>query len=122
MAYDISFGGVEMPPPKSGGGLVITHEGIWSSNTGRSSAGKMMGTLVATKTKLRFQWNALSWEDAERIRGAVYGAGFTTCSYPGLSGETVTIEGYFGTPTFSQYSWQDGKRYATGIAVDFIER
>ena len=80
----IYFGGVEMPAPKLNGGLVETYENVWSADTGRNSAGRMMGTLVATKAKLKFIWNALSWADAAKIRNAIYGAGFTTCTYPGV--------------------------------------
>ena len=64
MDRKIFFGGVEMPAPKVNGGLVETYEDVWSANTGRNSAGSMVGTLVATKAKLKFSWNALSWEEA----------------------------------------------------------
>ena len=122
MDRKIFFGGVEMPAPKVNGGLVETYEDVWSANTGRTSAGSMVGTLVATKAKLKFSWNALSWEEAARIKSAIYGKGFTTCTYPGVDGQTHTVTGYFGTPSFSQYSWQDGLRWATAIAVNFIEQ
>ena len=122
MTYSIAFGGVEMPPPKVNGGLVETYEDVWSADTGRNSTGSMVGTLVATKTKLKFSWNALSWDEAARIKDAVYHKGFTTCTYPGVDGETHTVTGYFGAPSFSQYSWLDGRRWATAITVDFIEK
>ena len=122
MAYAISFGGVEMPAPKVNGGVVETYEDVWSANTGRNGAGRMVGTLVATKAKLKFSWNALTWAEAAKIKSAIYGKGFTTCTYPGVDGTTRTIRGYFGTPTFSQYSWVDGLRWATAISVNFIEQ
>ena len=90
----IYFGGVEMPAPKLNGGLVETYENVWSADTGRNSAGRMMGTLVATKAKLKFSWNALSWADAAKIRNAIYGAGFTTCTYPGVVGQDHTVNVY----------------------------
>ena len=122
MAYAISFGGVEMPAPKVNGGVVETYEDVWSANTGRNGAGRMVGTLVATKAKLKFSWNALTWAEAAKIKSAIYGKGFTTCTYPGVDGTTRTIRGYFGTPTFSQYSWADSLRWATAISVNFIEQ
>lgn len=122
MAYAISFGGVEIPAPKVNGGVVETYEDVWSANTGRNGAGRMVGTLVATKAKLKFSWNALTWAEAAKIKSAIYGKGFTTCTYPGVDGTTRTIRGYFGTPTFSQYSWADGLRWATAISVNFIEQ
>ena len=96
MDRKIFFSGVEMPAPKVNGGLVETYEDVWSANTGRNSAGSMVGTLVATKAKLKFSWNALSWEEAARIKSAIYGKGFTTCTYPGVDGQTHTVTGYFG--------------------------
>ena len=102
MDRKIFFGGVEMPAPKVNGGLVETYEDVWSANTGRNSAGSMV--------------------EAARIKSAIYGKGFTTCTYPGVDGQTHTVTGYFGTPSFSQYSWQDGLRWATAIAVNFIEQ
>ena len=54
--------------------------------------------LVATKAKIKFSWNALSWQEAAKIKNAIYGKGFTTCTYPGVDGQTHTVTGYFGTP------------------------
>ena len=122
MSETILFGGVEMPAPKVNGGLVETYEDIWSANTGRNAAGSMVGTLVATKVKLKFSWNTLSWEDAAKIKAAVYAKGFTTCTYPSVDGVSRTVTGYFGTPSFGQYSWAEGKRWATSVTVDFIEK
>lgn len=122
MNYEIRFDGVVMPTPKANGGLVESYEAVWSANTGRNSAGSMVGTLVATKTKLKFSWNALNWADAAKIKNAVCGKGFTTCTYPGVDGTSHTLTGYFGAPTFSHYSWEEGRRWATAIAVDFIEQ
>jgi hypothetical protein len=101
---------------------VETYEAIWSANTARNSAGSMVGTLIATKAKLQLSWSALTWEEAALIKGAIYGVGFATCTYPSVDGSMRTITGYFGTPTFSHYSWQDGLRWATAISVHFIEQ
>ena len=122
MAYELKIGGAAMPAPKSDGGLVETYEAIWSANTGRDDTGTMVGTLVATKTKLKLSWAALTWAQANQILAAIRGKGFTTITFPRVDGSTRTLTGYFGTPTFSQYSWAEGLRWATGISVDFIEK
>lgn len=122
MNYDITFDGVTMPTPALENGLVETYEPIWSSDTGRTASGKMVGTLVATKAKLKFSWNALSWADAAKIYNAIYGTDFVTISYPSVDGTIHEATGYFATPSFSQYSWRDGLRWATEISVDFIEQ
>ena len=122
MNYDITFDGVTMPPPAAESGLVETYEPIWSADTGRTASGKMVGTLVATKAKLKLSWNALSWADAAKICSAIYGSGFVQCTYPSVDGTFHAVTGYFGTPSFSQYNWHDGLRWATEISVDFIEQ
>lgn len=122
MEYNIKFDGVAMPPPALESGLVETYEPIWSADTGRTASGKMVGTLVATKVKLKFSWNALSWPDAAKIQKAIMGKSFVSCSYPSIDGTLHEVTGYFGTPSFGQYSWADGVRWATEISVDFIEQ
>ncbi len=122
MAYEITVNGTVLPTPKASGGLVETYEDVWSANTGRDATGEMVGTLVATKAKLSIEWNALSFAEAAVILSAIYNKGFVTLSFPSLDGTTHTIAGYFGSPAFTQYSWADGMRWATGISVDFIEK
>ncbi len=122
MGCEITFDGAVMPVPKANGGLVETYEDVWSANTGRNGAGEMVGTLVATKAKLKLSWNALTWEEAAQIKNAILGKGFTTCTYPSVDGSSRTIRGYFSTPTFSQYSWAEGLRWATAVSVNFIEQ
>ena len=122
MSYAVYFNGVEMPAPKLDGGVIETYEDVWSANTGRNAAGRMVGTLVATKAKIKFSWSALTWAQAAKIKNAIYGKGFITCTWPGVDGVSHTATGYFGTPTFSQYSWQDNRRWATAISVNFIEQ
>lgn len=122
MTYDITVNGVTLPAPAVEGGLTESYESIWSSDTGRTASGKMVGTLVATKAKLKFTWNALTWTEASTILGAILNKGFVTCTYPSIDGTVHSVTGYFGTPSFGQYSWADGLRWATEISVDFVEQ
>ena len=85
----IYFGGVEMPAPKLNGGLVETYENVWSADTGRNSAGRMMGTLVATKAKLKFSWNALSWADAAKIKTRSMAPGLRPAPIPAWTARII---------------------------------
>ena len=88
----IYFGGVEMPAPRLNGGLVETYENVWSADTGRNSAGRMMGTLVATKAKLKFSWTELGrcGEDQERdLWRRVYDLHLSRRGRPGPYGERL---------------------------------
>ena len=50
---DLFVGGVKMPPLKA---LTITHEKVWSSNTGRAADGTMIGDLICLKYKLQAEF------------------------------------------------------------------
>ncbi len=41
-------------------GVVISREKIWSANTGRTAAGKMVGTVVAVETTIKIKWPPLT--------------------------------------------------------------
>ena len=64
---NLTINGVEMPNPAMEG-VTISTEKIWSANTGRSASGKMVGTIIATKTTISIKWPALTPEQAAKIR------------------------------------------------------
>lgn len=123
MAYaDIKVNGVTLPTPALEG-LVISHEKIWSSGSGRSSTGAMTGTIVAIKRTIRLTWPPLTASEAALIDRAVNTKiEFFSVEYTTETGETGSGTFYAGAPTFTHYSFVAGKRYLTGVTVDLIER
>jgi hypothetical protein len=113
----------KMPTPAQGG-MTITSEKIWSSNTGRSSSGKMLGTIVAIKSKITIKWAALTPNEAKTIENAVSNEDnpFVTMKYTDMTGTTVTKTVYFGTPSYTWYSWANGIQWVTDVTVDGIEQ
>lgn len=119
---ELKINGVVMPPPALQG-VTITTEKIWSSDTGRTSSGRMVGTMVAKKSKIAIKWPALTMEQAETIEAAVSGSGaFVPMEYTDMGGKTVKKTVYFGTPTYTIYSLADGFQYILDASVDGIEQ
>ena len=120
---NLTINGVEMPNPAMEG-VTISTEKIWSANTGRSASGKMVGTIIATKTTISIKWPALTPEQAAKIEAAVSNGinPFVPIAYPDMAGNRVTKTVYFGTPTYTLYSWADGVRYVKDVSVEGIEQ
>ena len=121
MAFTIN--GVAMPEPAHEG-VQVTDEPIWSSDTGRSQTGKMVGDIVAWKTTVAVTWPPLSFADSQRLRNALRNAGnFFNIGYNDFSGtSTVTKKVYCSSLPRTLYSIAAGLRLHTGITVTFIEQ
>lgn len=120
---ELKINGVTMPTPALEG-LTISTEKIWSSDTGRTSAGKMVGTIVAVKTTISITWPVLTMDQVAVIEAAVsdQDAPFVPIQYTDMTGQTVTKTVYFGTPTYTVYSWADGLQYVESVKVEGIEQ
>lgn len=120
---DLYINGVKMPDPALEG-VTVSREKIWSSNTGRTTSGKMVGTVVAVKTTLKIKWPVLTPAQVAVIENAVSDAGnpFVPVKYTDATGATVTKTMYFGTPSYTVYSWADGMQYIKNASVDGIEQ
>lgn len=120
---ELIINGKVMPTPAHQGVTISTNK-IWSSNTGRTSSGKMVGTIVATKSKLEIKWPPLTEEQVAGIEAAVSDINnpFVPVEYTDMTGETVTKTMYFGDVKYTQYSWSHGMRYVTDVSVSAIEQ
>ena len=120
---DLYIIGTKMPDPALEG-VTVNREKIWSSNTGRTTSGKMVGTVVAVKTTLKIKWPILTPAQVATIEGAVSDPDnpFVPVKYTDATGSTVTKTMYFGTPSYTVYSWANGRQYIKGACVDGIEQ
>lgn len=120
---DLYIGGVKMPTPAAEG-VTITREKIWSADTGRTASGRMVGTIVSIKTTVKIKWPPLTMAQVETIEAAVSDRShpFTTLKYTDMTGKTVTMTVYFGTPTYTVYSWASNLQLVENVSVDGIER
>lgn len=100
--YVLVIDGVPMPTPKRDG-IVVSQEKIWSSDTGRSASGKMIGTLIGIKTTVQITWGLLTPAEADLIQKAVSRTDkpFSVMEYTDINGETSSKTVYFNTPSFT---------------------
>ena len=103
---------------------MISREKIWSANTGRTAAGKMVGTVVAVKTTIKIKWPPLTPAQVAVIESAVSDGDnpFVPVKFTDATGVTVTKTMYFGTPTYTVYSWANGRQYLRDVSVTGIEQ
>lgn len=115
--------GITVATPKQGG-VTITDEPVWSSNTGRSTTGKMVGDIIAWKTTVAVTWPPLSFSDAKKLRNAIKDAGaFFNIKYNDFSADTLTEKTvYTSNIQRALYSIAEGYRKHTGFTVTFIEQ
>lgn len=120
---DLYINGKKMPTPALEG-VVISREKIWSANTGRTAAGKMVGTVVAVKTTIKIKWPPLTPAQVAVIERAVSDGDnpFVPVKFTDATGVTVTKTMYFGTPTYTVYSWAAGRQYLRDVSVTGIEQ
>ena len=120
---DLYLNRKKMPTPALEG-VVISREKIWSANTGRTAAGKMVGTVVAVKTTIKIKWPPLTPAQVAVIESAVSDGDnpFVPVKFTDATGVTVTKTMYFGTPTYTVYSWANGRQYLRDVSVTGIEQ
>ena len=123
-------GGTQVAEPAHKG-INVTDETIWSSNTGRSSTGKMIGDIVARKSTIEVTWNVLTYAEAKEIIDAIKNAGeFFYIKYPDVSAginsdgslKYAVKEVYAGNVPRGLYSLHKGIRYYTDVQITFIQR
>lgn len=114
---------VLMPDPKQGG-VKIKKEKVWSENTQRTASGRMVGDIVCIKRTLTIEWPPLTNEQVRRIDNEIsnINKAFVQVKYTDEAGAVNTMWAYFGTPAYTLYSWANGIRYVSGVAVDAIEQ
>ncbi|MGM9594205.1 MAG: hypothetical protein ACI3U8_07610 [Candidatus Onthomonas sp.] len=120
---NLTINGETMPDPALEG-VTINTEKVWSSNTGRTASGKMVGSVIAKKTTIKIKWPVLTPEQVSKIEAAVSDAShpFVPVQYTDMCGNRVTRTVYFGTPSYTVYSWADGLRLIKDTTVDGIEQ
>ena len=108
MADILRSGGVVLPAPVS---ITVNDEIIWTSDTGRTMDGTMVGDPVANKKTVSIKWGVLPESD-----------GFFPFTFRD-DGINVTIEVYRGTISKEQIGrLGDGIFWYRSVTVDIIQR
>lgn len=117
----MKINGVTVRSPAKGG-IVVTDEPIWSSNTGRATSGKMVGDIIAWKTTVDVTFPPLSFSESKKIRDTIKSAGkFFYIEYDDF-GETVKKKVYVANIPRTLYSLVNGYKYHTDVKIQFVEQ
>lgn len=116
--YPLKAGGTVLPSPTS---LSVADEILWSSDTGRTLSGYMIGDAIAEKKTLSIKWEYLTDEDVKLIKTQLC-PGWFTCEFHD-SGVDFKIDSYRGTLTKEHLGYiGDGKYYYKSVSVDIVQR
>lgn len=117
MAITIKGGGVTLPSPVS---VTAGNEIIWSSNTGRSASGKMIGDVIAEKKTFAITWGVLTRAELESIRTQLI-SGFYPFSLI-EDGAVTSITAYRGTLSATLLGSFGGVTYYKDVTVSVIQQ
>ena len=118
MAFVLKAGGYALPSPVS---FSVDDELIWSSDTGRTLSGKMVGDVVAEKKKVSIEWQFLTEEQVKLIKSRVV-SGFFTLEFRD-AGEDFAIESYRGSMNKEVLGdIGDGEYWYRSVKVNLIQR
>lgn len=111
-------GGIILPAPVS---ITVNDELIWTSDTGRTMDGTMVGEIVAEKKTVAIKWGVLQESELVLIKSGII-VGFFPVTFHD-DGIDMTITAYRGTLSKEQLGrLSDGIFWYKSAAVDLIER
>lgn len=111
-------GSTTLPAPTS---ISVNDEIIWTSDTGRTLSGYMVGDVVAEKKTVSIKWGVLTESELKTIKNTLV-AGYFPFSFRD-DGVEITISVYRGTLTKEHLGWLgDGNYYYKSATVDVVQR
>lgn len=111
-------GAVVLPSPVS---ISVNDEIIWTSDTGRTLSGKMVGDPVAEKKTVSVKWGILTEAEMLLIKNTLT-KGYFPISFHD-DGTDLTIESYRGTLSKEHLGYiGDGTYYYKSATVEIIQR
>ena len=114
----LKSGSVVLPAPTS---LSVADEIIWTSDTGRTLSGYMIGDVVAEKKNPSIKWEFLKEDEVKLIKSRLI-AGFFPITFRD-DGVDLTIEAYRGTMSKEHLgNIGDGFYWYRSVSVDIIQR
>lgn len=133
MAFTINGTSVKEP---AHGGITITEEPIWASNTGRLQDGTMDGDFVGWKRTFEVVWGPLTFSEADTILHAIESASpFFAITFTNtrngrvISGSELTMTATTETATVycsniprTVYSLTSPIARHVGVTITFIEK
>lgn len=109
---------VKLPAPDT---ITLNNEIIWSSNTGRSATGKMIGDVIAEKNTLTVNWGGLRRENEYKKIKYALTAGFFPIKAE-IDSEPLIFNVYRGTLSAMPRGKIGNIYYYSSISVEIIEQ
>lgn len=113
----LKAGNTILPSPVE---ISIDDEIIWSSDTGRTLTGLMVGDVVAEKKNIRIQWGILEESEFLLIKTTLI-AGFFSLTFHD-DGQDITIEVYRSTISKDCLGTISGTNYYRSASVSIVQR
>lgn len=114
----LMVGSTALPEPVQ---LSTDDEIIWSSSTGRTASGKMVGDVVAEKKTLNIKWGVLTESELYLIKNKLK-SGFIPITFHD-DGTDITIKAYRGTLSKEHIGrLSDGIYYYRSATVSIIQQ
>ena len=115
------FDNEKMPAPIT---VNFTNNKLWSSNTGRTASGKMVGDIIGIKKTISLTWQGLKPAETEKINRFVSSIGKSFFKVKILdetfSEKTCTV--YASDPAYEVLGWDENRRIVKNLAVDLVEQ
>lgn len=121
MAYKLTINGYS-PPPVIRGGYSVTKNTIWSSNTGRSANGTMLGDIIARKYTVRAQWNKLTQTQLTSLANSIGSSAFFPVTFVDEKGAQITKTFYSADPTYTTKKYVNGVAIYENVSIELIEQ
>lgn len=120
--YEITINGWQIPIPDING-FKRTKNKLWSSNTGRTSSGRMVGDIKAIKYTLEFAWSKLTDTQLQELEAAIGTAAFFPVEFPEEgTGNKLKKNFYAADPTYETKVVVDGKEIYCNFTLQLIEQ
>lgn len=118
MDYILKAGNVILPAPVA---ITTADELIWSSDTGRTLSGLMIGDVIAEKKTLSVQWGILTSDQVALIRNSLCSGFFPITFFDDNARNTIEV--YRGTLTKEHLGeLGDGIYYYRSVTCDIVQR
>lgn len=116
--FTLKCGNIALPGPVK---MKVNDEIIWSSDTGRTLDGTMMGDVIAEKKNLEIEWAWLTEQEVALIKNSLV-AGFFPITFRDY-GVEVTIESYRSTISKDVAgNIGDGNFYYRSVTTSVIQK
>lgn len=102
--------------------IEVTHNKIWSKNTGRSASGLMVGDIVTRKYSIAIATDEMKQEEVAKLDEAINTVAFFPVNFRDQRGRLKECTFYSDDPTYKQKIYEGGTIRYEGLTFNLIEK